>query len=273
MPETAIPSRTDRVDRPCNFGARLMKKFIAAILCAVFAITATTAQANPLWRVTEIYAGISGEDGTNDWFELTNVGSMPGDTGTLFYDDESADILEAGQLDSFILAPGESAKTLEKIQGIWGSTIADYPLDYRFLDEEIDNFYKEDRYFANMFSMFSILAIVVSCLGLIGLVSFSTKRRSKEIGVRKVLGASVLKILKLISLDMVKLISIGAVLAVPIGYFAMNRWLENFEYRTDIAWWVFAVALLLTVLISWLSVSYISYRAANANPVDSLRSE
>lgn len=171
------------------------------------------------------------------------------------------------------LAPGESAKTLEKIQGIWGSTIADYPLDYRFLDEEIDNFYKEDRYFANMFSMFSILAIVVSCLGLIGLVSFSTKRRSKEIGVRKVLGASVLKILKLISLDMVKLISIGAVLAVPIGYFAMNRWLENFEYRTDIAWWVFAVALLLTVLISWLSVSYISYRAANANPVDSLRSE
>ena len=115
-----------------------MKKFIAAILCAVFAITATTAQANPLWRVTEIYAGISGEDGTNDWFELTNVGSMPGDTGTLFYDDESADILEAGQLDSFILAPGESAiflddptpkdevaytTSVEEFNAIWGPGI------------------------------------------------------------------------------------------------------------------------------------------------------
>lgn len=171
------------------------------------------------------------------------------------------------------LAPGDASQTLKNIESIWQSVVPDYPLEYTFLDEQIDRVYKSDRDFANMFTVFSVLAILVSCLGLIGLVSFSTKRRSKEIGVRKVLGATVARILKLISLDLVKLITIGAVVAIPVGYLFMNNWLENFEYRTGIAWWVFAVALMLTVFISWLAVSYISLKAAKANPVDSLRAE
>ncbi|GAB5527663.1 MAG: ABC transporter permease [Roseivirga sp.] len=171
------------------------------------------------------------------------------------------------------LAPDQEGQSLDKLETVWKSVVPDHPFSYTFLDEEIDAYYKSDRDFANMFSAFSILAIVVSCLGLIGLVSFSTKRRSKEIGVRKVLGATVSRILTLISRDLVKLILFGALIAIPVAYFFMQSWLENFEYRTGISWWTFAVALLLTVIISWLSVSYISFRAARANPVDALRSE
>lgn len=171
------------------------------------------------------------------------------------------------------LAPDERGETLKRLEDSWKSIVTDYPFDYTFLDEQIDAYYKSDRDFASMFSAFSILAIAVSCLGLIGLVSFSTKRRSKEIGVRKVLGATVSRILTLISKDLVRLILFGAVIAIPVAYFFMQNWLENFEYRTGINWWSFAVALLLTVVISWLSVSYISFRAARANPVDSLRTE
>ena len=171
------------------------------------------------------------------------------------------------------LAPGDATATLQKLQATWESIVPDYPFSYIFLDQEIDKIYQADRDFASMFSVFSMLAIVVSCLGLIGLVSFSTRRRSKEIGVRKVLGATVLRILQLISVDLVKLILVGAVVAVPLGYFFMRNWLENFEYRIGVSWWVFAVALLLTVVVSWMSVSYISLKAARANPVDALRSE
>lgn len=171
------------------------------------------------------------------------------------------------------LAPDADGRSLDKLEEVWKSVVPDYPFNYIFLDEEIDAYYKSDRDFANMFSAFSILAIVVSCLGLIGLVSFSTKSRSKEIGVRKVLGATVSRILTLISKDLVKLILFGALIAVPVAYFFMQNWLENFEYRTGVSWWTFAVAFLLTVVISWLSVSYISFRAARANPVDALRSE
>lgn len=171
------------------------------------------------------------------------------------------------------LTPNDPSHTVERLKATWEAVVPDYPFKYIFLDEQIDRIYKADREFANMFTVFSGLAIVVSCLGLIGLVSFSTMRRSKEIGVRKVLGATVLRILQLISLDLVKLITIGAVVAIPLGYFFMNDWLDNFQYRTSIAWWIFAVALMLTVLISWLAVSYISLKAARANPVDSLRTE
>lgn len=171
------------------------------------------------------------------------------------------------------MAPGTITETLDKLRASWESIIPDYPFDYTFLDEEINNFYQSERDFANMFRVFSLLAIVVSCLGLIGLISFSTRRRSKEIGVRKVLGASVSVILGLISKDMIRLILIGAILAIPAAYFFMDEWLQNFEYRTGLSWWTFAVALVMTMVISWLSVSYISLKAARANPVDSLRTE
>jgi putative ABC transport system permease protein len=171
------------------------------------------------------------------------------------------------------LAPEAGLSVIDQLEASWESIVPDYPFDYEFLDDQIEAFYQSDRDFANMFSVFSLLAIAVSCLGLIGLVSFSTKRRSKEIGVRKVLGATVAKILGLISRDMAWLILLGALVAIPVAYLFMQQWLENFEYRTTISYWPFIAALVLTLAISWLSVSYISLRAAKANPVDSLRSD
>lgn len=171
------------------------------------------------------------------------------------------------------LTPENAVATVDRLKATWESVIPDYPFEYEFLDDQIDTYYQSDRDFANMFSVFSMLAIAVSCLGLIGLVSFSTRQRSKEIGVRKVLGATVTRILGLISRDLVKLIIFGAVLAIPVAYLFMQSWLENFEYRTVMSYWSFVAALALTIVVSWLSVSYISFRAARANPVDSLRSE
>lgn len=171
------------------------------------------------------------------------------------------------------LRPETTNETLANLKKDWENVIPDYPFKYEFLDAKIDQYYKSDSNFAAMFQVFSLLAILVSCLGLIGLVAFTTHRKSKEIGVRKVLGASVLRILHLLSLDFVKLIFVGAIIAVPLAYFFMNNWLENFEYRITISYWLFAISLVITLVLSWLSVSYISYRAARANPVDALKQE
>jgi putative ABC transport system permease protein len=171
------------------------------------------------------------------------------------------------------LNPINSAKTFDDLKNIWESVVPDYPFKYEFLDEKIESYYESDKEFASMFSTFAILAIVVSCLGLIGLVAFTTQRRSKEIGVRKVLGASVKRILGLISRDFIKLILIGTVVAIPAAYLFAKEWLQGFEYRVDISIWIFIIAFMITAFISWISVSYISLKAAKANPVDSLRAE
>ena len=171
------------------------------------------------------------------------------------------------------IAPENMDNTLERLEAAWAGVIPDFPFTYEFLDDQIDQYYKSDRDFALVFQVFAGLAIVVSCLGLIGLVAFTTRSRAKEIGVRKVLGASVATILQLLSVDYVKLILLAALLAVPVAYYAMSQWLENFEYRISINAGVFVLGLLITIALSWISVSYLSVKAAKSNPVDSLRTE
>ncbi|WP_286756655.1 ABC transporter permease [Roseivirga sp. UBA838] len=171
------------------------------------------------------------------------------------------------------ISPVNMGNTLERLETAWAGVVPDFPFTYQFLDDQIDQYYRSDRDFALVFQVFAGLAIVVSCLGLIGLVAFTTRRRAKEIGVRKVLGASVGTILQLLSLDYVKLILLAAFLAIPVAYYAMSQWLENFEYRVNIHAGVFVLGLLITIVLSWISVSYLSVRAAKSNPVDSLRTE
>lgn len=171
------------------------------------------------------------------------------------------------------LSPEDMGNTLERLEAAWVNVIPDFPFSYEFLDDQIDKYYKSDRDFALVFQVFAGLAIVVSCLGLIGLVAFTTRRRAKEIGVRKVLGASVGAILQLLSAEYVKLILVAALLAVPVAYYSMSQWLENFEYRIDINFGAFVLGLLITIALSWISVSYLSVKAAKSNPVDSLRTE
>ncbi|WP_420387614.1 ABC transporter permease [Roseivirga sp.] len=171
------------------------------------------------------------------------------------------------------LSPQDMGGTLDRIESIWSEVVTDFPFEYEFLDEQLDQYYKSDKDFALVFQVFAGLAIVVSCLGLIGLVAFTTKRRAKEIGVRKVLGASVSTILQILSLGYIKLILLGALVAIPITYYAMSQWLENFEYRIDIKAGVFIIGLMMTIVLSWLSVSYLSIKAARSNPADALRTE
>jgi putative ABC transport system permease protein len=147
------------------------------------------------------------------------------------------------------------------------------PFSYYFLDEAYDNYFKVESRLSQMLSAFTVFAIFISCLGLFGLAAFTAERRIKEIGIRKVLGASILQITTLLSKDFVKLILWANVLGLPVAYYAIDKWLADFAYKTEISWWLFGVSGISTILIALLTVSWQSIKAAVANPVKSLRSE
>ena len=142
-----------------------------------------------------------------------------------------------------------------------------------FFDETFANFYKKEQQFAQILNTATGIAIFISCMGLFGLVAFTTRQRTKEIGIRKVLGASVTQIVQLLSKDFLRLVILGIVIASPIAYWAMDKWLQDFAYRIDIEWWIFALAGIVAIVIALLTVSYQSIKAALANPVKSLRTE
>lgn len=171
------------------------------------------------------------------------------------------------------LNAGSLKEAEEQIRKVWQGIFQDRPFSWEFLDQQLEMSYQKDKVFGGIFTVFSVMAIVISCLGLLGLVSFSVERRLKEIGIRKVLGASISGILLLISKDFSKLVLIGFALSVPAAYFFISKWLDNFQYRIELDYWPFVLACFLTVFIAWISVSYISLRAAKSNPIDSLKTE
>ncbi|MEP6005264.1 MAG: FtsX-like permease family protein, partial [Maribacter dokdonensis] len=147
------------------------------------------------------------------------------------------------------------------------------PFDYRFVDKEVEKLYEEEKRLGFISVGFTILAIFISCLGLFGLISYVAEQKKKEIGVRKVLGASVQSVVKLLTKDFIKLVLIAFVLASPIAYYFISRWLEGFTYRIEIKWWVFLASGVLVMVITFLTVGLQSLKSAAANPVKSLRSE
>jgi putative ABC transport system permease protein len=164
-------------------------------------------------------------------------------------------------------------ETVKAIEDSWNRLIPNRPFEYNFLDEFFDRQYQSEDHFGNLFFNFAVLAIFISCLGLLGLSSYSTTQRTKEIGIRKVLGANVAGIVNLLSGEFVKLVLIALVIAVPITWFGMDKWLQDFAYRTNISWWVFAVTGLVSVMIAFSTISFQAIKAAIANPVKSLRTE
>ena len=148
-----------------------------------------------------------------------------------------------------------------------------YPFEYSFLDQKFDEIYRKDIRQQTILSIFSGLAILIACLGLFGLASFTAAKRTKEIGVRKVLGSSVQNIILLLSKELLKPVLLAALIAIPVAYFVMHSWLENFVYRTPLQWWVFGISAAVTVIIALATVSFKAVRAALANPTKSLRSE
>lgn len=167
----------------------------------------------------------------------------------------------------------QSAQTLQHIEKIWNGIYPDHVFSSEFLDERIGRFYEEEELTSNMFKSFAGVAIAIGCLGLFGLVAFMANQKSKEIGVRKILGASVLDIFKIFTGEFMKLILFAFFIAGPLGYYAMKHWLEDFEYRITIGPGVFVAAFLVTIVIAAVTVGYHTYRAATANPVDALKYE
>lgn len=166
-----------------------------------------------------------------------------------------------------------AAAAIQKIEQVWKNEFTDYYFEYAFLDDQLATFYREEAKLSKLLSLFTVVAIVIGCIGLYGLISFVTTQRTKEVGIRKALGASVASIVLLFSKEFVRLLIIAFVLAGIIGWYAMSRWLEDFAYRIDISAGFFLLAGGLTLLIALLTVSYQSVKAAGANPVDSLRNE
>jgi putative ABC transport system permease protein len=162
---------------------------------------------------------------------------------------------------------------IESIRELWNKYLPGYPFEYSFLDERFENMYQSELRSGQILSIFSALAILISCLGLFGLSAYMAEQRTKEIGIRKVLGASVSEILLLLSQEFSRLVLIGFLIATPLSYFIMRNWLREFAYRTSINIWPFVISVTLTLFIALVTVSYFSIRLALANPSDSLRYE
>ena len=171
------------------------------------------------------------------------------------------------------LQAGNIPATVKNIEALWQRSFPNIPFDYEFMDDFFTRSYRADTRAGQVFGLFAGLAVLISCLGLFGLAAFIAEQRTKEIGVRKVLGASVYSIIALLSGDFLKLVLIAIVVATPVAWYAMNRWLQDFAYKITLEWWIFALAGAMAVGISLLTVSFQSIKAALMNPVKSLRSE
>jgi putative ABC transport system permease protein len=148
-----------------------------------------------------------------------------------------------------------------------------YPFDYRFVDDQFNQMFQSEMLVSKLSRLFASLAIIISCLGLFGLAAYTAERRTKEIGIRKVLGASVTSVTALLSKDFLVLVVISCAIAFPAAYYKMSLWLKDYQYHIDIQWWVFAAAGFIAVVIALVTISFQSIKAAMANPVKSLRSE
>ena len=162
---------------------------------------------------------------------------------------------------------------IKKVQTEWDVVFSNDILNYTFFDEKIASLYKEEKNTSNLIRLFAIIAILIGSLGLFGLISYVISQKTKEIGIRKVNGAKVSEILLLLNKDFMIYFAIAFVIACPIAYYAMDKWLQNFAYRTELSWWLFALAGFISMAIALLTVSGQTFSAARRNPVEALRDE
>ncbi len=171
------------------------------------------------------------------------------------------------------LGSGDLQQTISRIEDLWKQSFPDVPFEYMFMDETFSNMYAAETRFQKVFTSLVALGIIIACLGLFALATFSAEQRVKEIGIRKVLGATVTHVVALLSKDFLKLVVISLILAIPLSIYAIQTWLDGFAYRVSIAWWTFVVAAVIAIAIAFLTISAQAIKAAVANPAKSLRSE
>ena len=174
---------------------------------------------------------------------------------------------------SIKLQPAGMTKTIDKIDKSWSALFPDNLFQYQFLDDHIAQFYIQEQKVYTAFKLFSSIAILIGCLGLYGLIMFTAAQRTREIGIRKVLGAPVISIGGLFSKEFIVLIAIAFFIAAPVGYYAMHNWLQNYAYHINIGAGIFLVSLAASAGVAAITISYQGVKAALVNPVDSLRSE
>lgn len=180
---------------------------------------------------------------------------------------------EASRYLSIKIRTNDLPQTISEVENVWKEIAPHRPFLYSFLDDDFDRQYQTDIRFRKIFTLFSVLAIIIACLGLFGLATYTAEIRTKEIGIRKVLGAETSGIVTLLSKDFIKLVFIAIVIASPLSWYAMNRWLEGFAYQIEISWWIFPLAGVIAIFIAILTVSTQAMKAALMNPVKALRSE
>ena len=174
---------------------------------------------------------------------------------------------------SLRIRPEDIPATLKFLEETWKQFVPHRPFEFHFLDEEVNGHYWAEVHQSQTYSMLSLLAIFVACLGLFGLTSFTAEQRTKEIGIRKVLGASISSIMLLLSKEFVKLVLVANLIAWPVVYYVMSKWLQNFSYRVDLGIGTFVLGGILALVIALVTVGYQALKAATANPVDALRYE
>jgi putative ABC transport system permease protein len=171
------------------------------------------------------------------------------------------------------IRPGDPQKALSAIEKIWTKAAPDFPLRYNFLDEDLNRFYAAEIRLSRIVGWAGGIAIFLACLGLLGLAALASINRTKEIGIRKVMGASVASIVALISRDFIRLVAIAFLLSVPLVWYFINQWLQGYYYHINISWWVFGLTGASIIGIAWLTIAFRAIKAGRDNPVNSLRSE
>jgi len=179
----------------------------------------------------------------------------------------------SGEYYSMRVSTNNISQTIEHARQSWETAFPGNPFDFFFLDDYFNNQYQNEKKFSRLALVFALLAVLVGCLGLFGLSGYTIAQRTKEIGVRKILGASTMGIITLLSKDILKLVVISILIATPLAWWTMDNWLQDFAYRTNIEWWIFVVAGIIAVLVAFITISFQSIKAAIANPIDSLKIE
>ncbi len=219
---------------------------------------------------------LSGPPQPEDFLELTVIGVVRDFHWASLRDNIGPLCFQLGKSQGLAIFRYQGAETTNVIAALeskWKQMAPDQPFSYRFLDESFAEMYKAEQRIGKIAALFALLSVLISCLGLFGLASFMAEQRTKEIGVRKVLGASVGSITGLLARDFLKLVVVAILIASPIAWWAMDKWLADFTYRIDIQWWMFVLAGVVAIAIAFLTVSFQSVKAALANPIKSLRSE
>jgi putative ABC transport system permease protein len=231
----------------------------------------------------EVAREMGKENPVGDWF---NFGGVTGEiVGVMenFYFKPASQVIEpmaflcspVSRLSNVLvrLNPGNITASTEALTEVWTRVIPDYPLDYTFIAEEVDNMYRAEKRMGDLFKYFTILAIFLASMGLYGLSSYIAEQRSREIGIRKVMGASISNVVLRLTKEFLLLVTIALVIGLPLAWFYINSWLEDFPYRTDIDMLVFVLVALISLIVAALAVSYQSFRAGRTNPTDTLRKE